>query len=135
MCSSRFATQKRLANHNVIHSEPRTFLCDVCNSSFKRQSGERVHKKEFHINEKLIVCDICGKTFVTDDKLKRHTRIHTGENPYKCKYCKNTFSFSSNMRSHMKVIHGNPSDRPKVPCTECEKQFADKKKFEDTFQS
>ena len=32
-------------------------------------------------------CEVCGKCFSRKDKLKTHTRCHTGVKPYKCKSC------------------------------------------------
>ena len=40
-------------------------------------------------------CDICTKAFKLKGDLNRHTRIHTGEKPYKCDICKMTFSQSN----------------------------------------
>ena len=34
----------------------------------------------------------------------------------------------------MKVRHGSPDDRPKVPCTDCDKKFADKDTLKDHFR-
>lgn len=41
-------------------------------------------------------------SFVTNEKLKRHTRIHTGEKPYKCNYCKNAYCQSSELIKHLR---------------------------------
>ena len=44
--------------------------------------------------------------FVTSEKVKRHTRIHTGEKPYKCNFCEKSYCQSSELIKHLRLHLG-----------------------------
>lgn len=62
----------------------------------------------------------CGKAFVSNSELTRHTRTHTGQKPYPCKYCGRAFS---DFGSRMKHERTHTGERPYC-CEICKKQFA-----------
>ena len=63
----------------------------------------------------LLPCLTCQKSF---KNLKRHSRIHSNEKPYKCETCSKSFNNHGSLFHHRK-IH-NPDN---VPCNLCTKTF------------
>ena len=50
-------------------------------------------------------CEICGKGFSTNQSLRDHVNIHTGERPYVCKICGKKFASSGNKQMHLRTTH------------------------------
>ena len=49
------------------------------------------------------MCEHCAKGFSTNQALKDHVNIHTGERPYSCKFCGKTFASSGNKQMHVRT--------------------------------
>ncbi|CAH1778326.1 unnamed protein product, partial [Owenia fusiformis] len=47
-------------------------------------------------------CELCLKQFRSNQALKRHMFIHTGEKPYVCPICSATFSNDGSLSRHKK---------------------------------
>ena len=56
-------------------------------------------------DERRFKCELCGKGFATNQRLKDHNNVHTGEKPYKCKFCTACFAsrgtHAMHQRSHL----------------------------------
>jgi uncharacterized Zn-finger protein len=76
----------------------------------------------------------CGKLFLHQSELNKHTRVHTGETPFTCNVCSKSFTQSGNLTKHLKS-HENEelkwdrttSSKP-FPCThfDCMKSYTSK---------
>jgi len=56
-------------------------------------------------HERKFKCAVCGKGFATNQRLKDHDNVHTGNKPYKCKFCSACFAsrgtHAMHQRSHL----------------------------------
>mmetsp|Transcript_41924 Transcript_41924/g.103186 ORF Transcript_41924/g.103186 Transcript_41924/m.103186 type:complete len:256 (-) Transcript_41924:1784-2551(-) len=68
-------------------------------SSSKRRGGSRV----------IHTCETCGKTFGKKSNMIAHTRVHSGETPYKCRRCDKSFKWLSSLTTHVAGCQGDPN--------------------------
>lgn len=72
---------------------------------FDVNKGNDIEKK-MPTGEKSFMCATCGRGFIRQADLVKHSRVHSGERPYECPKCGKRFSQNSNMRKHCKLMHG-----------------------------
>lgn len=91
MCNKGFKHKQLLQRHNLVHSDDRPFVCDVCGATFKTRANLYNHSN-IHSEEKPYQCTFCDAKFSHKTSLILHTRWHTGEKPYSCNVCGKSFS-------------------------------------------
>lgn len=78
------------------------------------------YSKTVHYNK--FPCPYCTKLLHTNDALRVHLRLHSGEPAFKCDICQRTFNQKVHYRYHMDR-HNNVRN---FKCTECKKAFLSK---------
>ncbi len=69
----------------------------------------RLEMPPFGACNQVLQCNICLLTFTTSRALKMHTRIHSGEKPYKCGQCNKAFARKDELHTHKYFHTGNGS--------------------------
>ena len=121
-CGKAFSGKQGLLNHENSHTGTKPFSCDQCKSKFTTQ-GELVrHTKFKHSTERPNKCPhpYCDYAAVEKSRLKKHTRIHTGERPFQCQQC----SYAAPLKTHLKR-HESNVHRKEQPyeCDICHTRF------------
>lgn len=88
--------------------------CDVCSyRSYSYSVLENVHKK-IHSNEKSFICEVCGKAFKNKKQLINHTKRHSSKPlpevvrkplKFECELCGRSFTDARALRVHNKQVH------------------------------
>lgn len=137
-CDQLFPNAYRLRRHKISHNPPKPSLCFHCGKEFSQESNLQKHILRIHkasdeykcenceyttgsqsvLNDHQKIheppnhlCNTCGKRFARIDRLKLHTRTHTGEKPYMCDLCDYRSAARSNLNNHIKFVH-NRKPRP-----------------------
>ncbi|MCP9266351.1 Zinc finger protein [Dirofilaria immitis] len=133
-CPKAFASQGNLQSHERTHTGERPYTCVQCGRSFIQKSQLTAHEATHQYqpgtspetvqNKKPTeyVCKYCGKRYAYASSLYVHTRLHTGERPFRCSFCDKTFTNQGNMQVHQRVHTG---EKP-YKCNACEKSYAQK---------
>lgn len=103
VCSKQFNTNRVLRNHyNHKHSDQRKYHCDLCQKSFKTDSGLYAHRKT-HADSYDYSCQICLKKFKFKVHLSRHLTMHSQEKNFFCRFCSKSFGVKDNLNKHLKT--------------------------------
>ena len=76
-------------NSDKVRSSSSLLQCNLCEMKFTRFCDLECHMKASHKKCKEFECDTCKKTFVTNWRLRKHERIHSGKITKLCHYFTN----------------------------------------------
>ena len=76
-------------------------VCEICKKLFKTQNILRQHMR-IHTGDKPFCCDICHKSFSQMASLKYHLATHSDERPYQCHVCLKSFKLKPPFKKHLR---------------------------------
>ncbi|KAG5673973.1 hypothetical protein PVAND_003969 [Polypedilum vanderplanki] len=126
-CGRFLSIWESLMAHRRKHStEPRNWLCDLCNASFITKNGLTIHIKFKHQtqHQPLHLCTTCGKEFKDAYTLKTHEKIHLPDNErfiYGCETCGKKFTQRGSLKIHISSVHNGQKS---ILCYLCSKSFS-----------
>ncbi|KAK8383000.1 hypothetical protein O3P69_011501 [Scylla paramamosain] len=114
-----------------IHTGPSTwqlqYLCQTCGETFDEKRGLRTHQELQHGAPRRYQCDQCDYEGPRLYHLKRHMKVHTGEQTHVCKVCNKGLKSQQAYSNHM-VLHTNQG---RYRCDQCDKAFNQRALYED----
>ncbi len=150
-CEQTFITKIGLRQHITIqHTDHPMYPCSKCNSTFNKKSYLNNHIKRIHEERLQTPCPLCAKIYTGPKNLQRHMKaIHNEDRKsFSCEICSKRFAARSSVKIHMLAVHKGEtiketcpickgeynkftikihmkvhSDRPKVHCVTCKKEF------------
>ena len=80
--------------------------CSYCGEMFgENRMARHILSKHSSNADRPYKCNFCAKGFISKNRLKEHTNIHTGEKPFMCNFCGATFANPGNCRMHERTVH------------------------------
>lgn len=110
-CEANFKTNRGLTIHRALHTGEKLFKCDwpECDYASERKYHVDLHIYEKHTHVKPYQCSWsdCDASFLRNDKLQNHLKIHRQEKPFKCIHplCEKHFVEKGNMMKHYNNVH------------------------------
>ncbi|ROV99151.1 hypothetical protein VMCG_06654 [Cytospora schulzeri] len=108
-CPKTFNRPARLLAHLRSHNNERPYACtyDGCGKSYTENKHLKQHLIS-HTKEAKYVCDTCDKAFSTGTRLRRHQKVHEGEERYRCRGhppCAQSFRKHQTLQRHVLKEH------------------------------
>ncbi|KAK7051157.1 hypothetical protein SK128_025703, partial [Halocaridina rubra] len=107
-------------DHLRSHNDIRPYMCEVCHKSYTSKAILKRHTF-LHLEEKPFKCNTCGKCYSAKYYLDCHALIHVNEKQKPtCKRCEKTFVYNQSLQRHCRIHcpQGNPQvcDICRMPC-------------------
>ena len=140
-CHYRSYTNQSMTTHLATHTGVKNYKCTHCDYASVQKGHLTAHINRHHTNKtyrcRFKGCGVsktsqeelfehirsdqtCPMSFNNLQKLKLHSRTHTGDKPYKCEVCEKKFNDKSNSYSH-KVTH---TGEKRFSCSHCDIKFS-----------
>ena len=121
ICDRSFKSQTGLSIHSSLLHKDSNFYCSKCDIQIDGATTLEFHEQTVHENVKINPCHICGKSFISPAKREVHLKtVHNVKRAYKCDKCGKCFATKHYFSRHIEKVH---SKLMKFKCDQCEKAF------------
>ena len=136
ICGETFKQKANCESHKKRNHGKITKECDICHKVFKTINGCKSHRRHHLLPPKekrpkikrdpQYQCTDCGKLFLRDRELQKHSVIHSENRPvFNCEYCPKSFLYPASLKDHQKKHSemGSDLNEAKYECEICNKPF------------
>jgi uncharacterized Zn-finger protein len=96
----------------MLHSGERPWVCQICESSFRRKYELNRHVLMHDSSKKSellkFTCKLCGKRSATPADKKKHVVTHTDLKSLECSVCGKAFKEKYTLSNHLILVHNQP---------------------------
>ena len=112
-CGEGFTRKPTLTRHLQTHTNERPSKCEQCDYVTTFSHNLKRHIKTKHSDKLRWICGLsyCGREFNTMQGLEAHTKVHTGEKPFKCQLCSWEFTLCLQLSKHINQFHKKNVER------------------------
>ncbi|KAJ1346494.1 hypothetical protein KIN20_001289 [Parelaphostrongylus tenuis] len=103
-CGRRFGSVSGLNRHKQINHRNHLFICSYegCNHpGYKSNRSLLEHIRSVHTHDRPYVCTTCGKAFITKNRLRDHSYMHSSSDFFHCK-CGTKFRRKRSLYKHQR---------------------------------
>nr|XP_027232293.1 zinc finger protein 99-like [Penaeus vannamei] len=101
-CDFRAASKIELFRHAYKHTSKQMYICEICGSTFSRDTCLREHIEYVHVKANKLKCAQCDFVTCRRASMRNHILTHQGTRPViACPVCGVTFKLKSNLKSHL----------------------------------
>ncbi|XP_077365848.1 uncharacterized protein LOC144009834 isoform X2 [Festucalex cinctus] len=109
----------------TCRADRQRWKCTHCGSRFVYESSLKRHMKIHTGEEKPFSCSVCGRRYSAKGYLQTHARTHTGEKPFSCSMCEQRFMWRCHLNRHIRTHF---VEKP-FCCLVCGKRFSQEGNF------
>ncbi|XP_015436000.1 PREDICTED: zinc finger protein 423-like [Dufourea novaeangliae] len=137
-----FNQHNKLAHYSDDMRKLCTYVCNICNEGFNKESHFHAHKLHVHLNEvssqldhtyaipstpsmpvntsvMWYTCDICYMNFSQDEDLQAHKMEFCNDGEYLCSYCPRMFPTNTILMKHERLTHTADNINDYHKCRHC----------------
>ncbi|XP_062553339.1 transcription factor grauzone-like [Armigeres subalbatus] len=120
-CNKKLMRRGTMVDHIVVHANPETYRCDICDKTFKGKRYITEHLENVHgsIEKRPYKCEQCDRYFAKESLLRTHISNHRKVH---CSQCNKEFPNTRFLKEHLKTVHDN-AHLTRV-CDRCGKSFS-----------
>jgi len=104
-CGMNFHALSKYEIHMNRHAGVKNFQCTTCDKFYSSKKVMEQHVDVVHLEKKDFVCNVCGSSFGRNSTLRVHILCHSKDLPFRCGFCNAGYKEKRNLIKHTLKSH------------------------------